>query len=160
MELVSISRIQCHLRLSLLSTWLFGSPQYLSTLCLQDKKSSLVNVRITNKNCVSSRSHTFMLRVMCCLETVTLCRHSTTFSKLWSLNYKMVSQAFKDTYQHCVCDLLYYLIGHVNIGIVFLLIGNSRWCLINTQSKSYCLLNIHLKSVPLIDCNCKLIGWY
>ena len=32
-------------------------------------------------------------------------------------------------------------IGHVDIGIMFLCIRNSRWCFYNTQSKSDCLTN-------------------
>ena len=47
-------------------------------------------------------------------------------------------------------DLWFVWIGHVNIRIIFLWIGNSKWCLCNTQSKSD----------HLFYCNCKLIGCY
>ena len=41
------------------------------------------------------------------------------------------------------------IIGHVNIGIIFYCIGNSQWCLYNTQSKS-----------ELSQEYCKLIFWH
>ena len=43
-------------------------------------------------------------------------------------------------------------IGHVNIGIVFLFIGNSLWCLYNTQSN---LIGCSILSQEY----CKLIDW-
>ena len=36
-------------------------------------------------------------------------------------------------------------IGHVNIGIIFLCIGNSKWCIYNTQSTSDWLFNTQSK---------------
>ena len=44
------------------------------------------------------------------------------------------------------------IIGHVNIGIIFLCIGSSQWCLFNTQSILIGCSTLHL------EC-CKLIGW-
>ena len=40
-------------------------------------------------------------------------------------------------YVFLLCSLIIYLIGDVNIGIIFYWIGNSQWCIYNTQSKSH-----------------------